>query len=115
MFSSVNPPLTSTRHLLTTPPSRPFSPVSRTQSSLSALAASRIPCGVKLSNMMMSAPAAMASRASARDWHSTWMRSAKPAVERAAWTAWVMEPEGRCADKQGDLGVSGDTVGRLYP
>jgi hypothetical protein len=42
--------------------------------------------------MTMFAPAAIASSASARDWHSTLTRREKPATRRTVCTAEVMEP-----------------------
>ena len=80
---SVNPPLHSnnTRFF---PCHRPFK--------LAAAAFSPSPS--KLSSITMSAPASIASSASASDWHSTSILSAKPPTARAACTALVIEPGG---------------------
>lgn len=80
-FSSVRPPLTSTKNGFPCAPSFILRRAGPTSSSW------------KLSSITTSAPALIASSAWLEDWHSTSILVEKPQTERAATTACEIEPE----------------------
>src|SRR5579871_3694691 len=88
-FSSVNPPLHSNSTLFC----RLSSLVPSFQRWRMLEAAACRPGPSKLSNITISAPAVIASSASASVWTSTSIFRENPPTERAAWTASVIDPK----------------------